>query len=173
MDELEKREVVGKILSFFARIGLPAERGEVGPDSFLPGLTIRSGVLVVDEALLAYPGDLLHEAGHLATMEPAARRSCSGDVGDDAGFEMGAIAWSYAAAIELGLPLETVFHAAGYKSGGASIVDNFSKGHYFGVPILQWLGMTTERTGRTPPDAVGPFYPVMQKWLRGGEQSLG
>jgi hypothetical protein len=163
MDELE----IEKILSFFARIGLPAERGVVGPNSFLPGVTIRSGVLVVDETLLAYPGDLLHEAGHLAMMEPAVRRACSGDVGDDAGLEMGAIAWSYAAVKELGLAPKTVFHAAGYKSGGASIVDNFSKGNYFGVPILQWLGMTTERTGRTLPDAAGPFYPAMRKWLRG------
>jgi len=166
MDELEKREIVERILSFFTRIGLPAERGEVGPDSFLPGLTIRSGVLVFDETLLTYPGDLLHEAGHLAMMEPAVRRTCSGDVGDDAGFEMAAIAWSYAAVLELGLAPETVFHAAGYKSGGSNIVENFSKGHYIGVPILQWLEMTTEHTSRTPPDAVGPFYPAMRKWLR-------
>jgi len=169
MDELEKREIVEKILSFFVRIGLAAERGEIGPDSFLPGVTIRSGVLVIDEALLAYPGDLLHEAGHLAMMEPAVRRACSGDVGDDAGLEMGAIAWSYAAAMELGLPPETVFHAAGYKSGGAGIVENFGRGHYFGVPILQWLGMTTQRTEITPQDAAGLCYPTMQKWLREAE----
>jgi hypothetical protein len=173
MNELEKQAIVEKILSFFTRIGLPAERGEVGLDSFLPGLTIRAGVLIFDAALLAHPGDLLHEAGHLAMMEPAVRRTCSGDVGDDAGLEMGAIAWSYAATIELGLPPETVFHAAGYKSGGSSIIDNFSQGRYVGVPILQWLGMTTERTARTPPDAVGPFYPAMQKWLRGDQLHPG
>jgi len=173
MDDMEKRAIVEKTLSFFARIELPVERGEVGPDSFLPGVIIRSGVLVVDEALLAYPGDLLHEAGHVAMMEPAVRRVCSGDVGDDAGLEMGAIAWSYAAVVELGMAPETVFHGAGYKSGGASIIENFSRGHYFGVPILQWLGMTTERTGRTPADATGPFYPAMHKWLRDEELCSG
>lgn len=166
MATLEKREIVEKILAFFTHIGLPVERGGVGPDSFLPGVAIRSGVLVFEEARLLYPGDLLHEAGHLAMMEPAVRCVCSGDVGDDAGLEMAAIAWSYAAALALDIEPEIVFHAVGYKSGGANIVDNFSKGHYFGVPILRWLGMTTEQTGRTPPDAVGPFYPAMQKWLR-------
>jgi len=38
-----------------------------------PGIQIQRGVLVVGEAQLSYPGDLLHEAAYLAVV-PAARR---------------------------------------------------------------------------------------------------
>ena len=73
---------------------------------------------------------------------------------------MMAIAWSYAACMHLGIDPVFVFHNDGYHGGGASIIENFSVGHYFGVPVLQWLGMTA-----APGSATGA-YPQMTKWMR-------
>ena len=91
----------------------------------------------------------------MALLTPAARIEIHADAGDDGGLEMGAIAWSYAAALHLGIDPTVVFHQAGYKGASTSILENFAAGRYFGVPILQWVGLTDET------------YPVMRKWLRG------
>ena len=58
----------------------------------LPGITVDDGALVLDRDKLMYPGDLLHEAGHLAVMPSAERNMLQKNVGDDGGMEMGAIA---------------------------------------------------------------------------------
>jgi len=150
------------ILAFLERIGLEVRREPIGGKTFMPGVTIRDGALVVDDAQLLYPGDLLHEAGHMAVMSPAERAVCQGNATGD---EISAIAWSYAAALEIGLDPLVVFHAQGYRSGGATIVENFAEGRYIGVPMLQWYGMTRERPG--PPE--GPaeaVYRRMAAWLR-------
>jgi len=146
--------VTGRIIAFLSEIGLPVQSGAV-PTSFLPGIAIQGGVLVVDEDRLLYPGDLLHEAGHLALLPPEVRSGLHGDAGDDPGLEMGAIAWSYAAALHLEIDPAIVFHEAGYKGASRSILENFAGRRYVGVPILQWLGLTTREA-----------YPTMQVWVR-------
>lgn len=159
----DREEQLRLIEGFLERIGIAVRRERL-EESFLPGVTMRGGVLVIDEEKLLYPGDMLHEAGHLAVMTGAERAVCSGDAGEDGGAEMAAIAWSYAAALEIGLDPRVVFHAEGYKSGGEAIVENFSQGRYFGVPLLQWFGMTRERASAEAPEAV--LYPRMGRWLR-------
>jgi hypothetical protein len=77
---------------------------------------------------------------------------------------MMAIAWSYAAAVHMGLDPAVVFHDDGYQGGGSSIVENFSQGHFFGVPMLQWLGMTVE-PAQSSSRGLAPF-PHMLQWLR-------
>jgi hypothetical protein len=77
---------------------------------------------------------------------------------------MAAIAWSYAAALHVGIDPAVVFHADGYRGGSAAILDNFSEGHFFGVPLLQWYGLTYDadqalRQGATP-------FPAMRQWVR-------
>jgi hypothetical protein len=111
-----------------------------------------------------YPGDLLHEAGHLAVMEPQRRRQCHIEVGDDAAEEMMAIAWSYAASLHLGLSPATVFHEGGYRGGSQALIENFSLGRYIAVPMLQWVGMTADPK-RAAESGVAP-YPHMLRWLR-------
>lgn len=143
-----------QIAAFLQDVGLPVQVGPIPDSSFLPGIHIDQGELVVDEARLCYPGDLLHEAGHLAVMTAERRVSRNGFVDDGGGEEMAAIAWSWAALLKMGLPPEVVFHEAGYKGGSRSIIENFGSGHYFGVPLLQWMGLT---------DA---GYPEMIRWLR-------
>jgi hypothetical protein len=123
-------------------------------------------VLVFDPARLLHPGDLLHEAGHLAVMTPERRRMAHHSAGKRAAEEMMAIAWSYAAAIHLQLDPAIVFHAAGYRGGSAALIDNFAHGRYIGVPTLQWLGMTADAK-RAPDLGVAP-YPAMIRWLNDG-----
>jgi hypothetical protein len=90
---------------------------------------------------------------------------CAGDnMDDDGGLEMAAIAWSYAASIQLGLPASVVFHEAGYRGGSEALLENFAAGRYIGVPLLEWAGMTA--TGeRAEARGVQP-YPSMLAWLR-------
>jgi hypothetical protein len=118
---------------------------------------------VVDPERLLYPGDLLHEAGHLATMLPARRDSTGPNVGSDMGDEIAAQTWSYAAAIRLGLAPEIVFHPNGYKGAADSLIRIYCDGSA-GVPLLQWMGLTLEPT-RAAAMSVPP-YPHMIRWLR-------
>lgn len=155
--------IQAQILAFLDRIGIPVEIEPVPEGSFLPGVTVRHGTLVFDPANLPYPGDLLHEAGHIAVTDPAVRGTLEG-VSDSQGEEMAAIAWSYAAALEIGIDPGVVLHEHGYRGGGASILANFNAGSYFGVPLLDYYGMTAEAKWA---EARGmPAYPVMTRWLR-------
>jgi hypothetical protein len=141
------------ITDFIQEIGLSIEWSEFDDTTVVPGIKIDSGRLLVNEARLLYPGDLLHEAGHLAVLTADQRRGQSGDLGFGPAEEMMAIAWSWAALKHLQLEPEVVFHEAGYRGGSQSIIENFSGGYYIGVPTLEWLGLTRE-------------YPRMLKWLR-------
>jgi hypothetical protein len=156
--------VTAKMIEFVRSINLPVAFGEVDADAFLPGVAIANGGLLIDRTRLRYPGDVLHEAGHLAMLTSQERSLCGAGLPVDGGQEMGAIAWSYAAAVHLGLDGCVVFHDEGYKGGAASLRDNFQQGHYLGVPYLQWLGLSWE-----PHQAAArgtPAYPAMVCWLR-------
>jgi hypothetical protein len=156
--------IFATIAAFLAEIGLPVEIGEIRQPTFLPGIHAESGILRVDSAKLSWPGDLLHEAGHLALLTGEQRRQVMGNVGDDGGAELGAIAWSYAAAVHLRLDPGVVFHEHGYHGGSQSILQNFAGGRYIGVPMLQWLGLCLDANnafslGDKP-------YPHMLRWMR-------
>ena len=155
-------QVIRDILAFLERIGIPVVRETISGDTFVPAMTIRDGALVVDLARLTHPGDLLHEAGHIAVTDPAQRPALSA-VSSDGGEEMAAIAWSYAAALEIGIDLRIVFHDDGYKGGGAHLAEQFGAGNYLALPLLQWFGMTLEPARAAEGVAV---YPQMQRWLR-------
>ncbi len=75
------QELTRSIVAFFIGIGIPVREGLVAPDSFLPGLSIVDGSLVYDSATLQWPGDLLHEAGHIATV-PSSMRAMLNDALD-------------------------------------------------------------------------------------------
>lgn len=150
-----------RILPFLAEIGLAVRERPVAEATFLPGILIEHGALVFDRTQ-AEPGDLLHEAGHLAVMTPVERAAATGDLGTGPGEEMAAIAWSYAACRHLELPAEVVFHPGGYRGGAQALRENFTAGRYVGAPMLQWFGMTRERTDGSDT----PVYPRMRHWLR-------
>jgi hypothetical protein len=159
-----KNPITAQIASFLNSIGIPMQAGVVPPGAFLPGIAITAQGLQVDEAALLYPGDLLHEAGHLAVAAPATRFTEGNSVGNDPAEEMMAIAWSYAAVVHLGIDPTIVFHPQGYKGGAASILENFQAGRYFGVPMLQYHGMCLD-AARAHSQGQSA-YPAMLAWLR-------
>ncbi|MFZ0815048.1 MAG: hypothetical protein WAM78_05985 [Candidatus Sulfotelmatobacter sp.] len=71
--------------------------------------------------------------------------------------------WSYAAAIHIGLPPETVFHQTGYKGSAQSLIQIYRAGNA-GVPLLQWMGLTLDQTHAA--ELSIPPYPHMLRWLR-------
>ena len=107
---------LARIAAFLDGIGLPPRAATLDGDTFLPGIRITRGELVYDPARIAWPTDLLHEAGHIA-LAPAAHRAAL----DDAltaeqhfghGGEVESIAWSYAASVRLALPPSTIVSAS-------------------------------------------------------------
>lgn len=147
-------DTTDRILRFVADIGIAVREGPFGADGFMPGMTARRGMLLIDRATLRWPGDLLHEAGHIAVTDPVLR-PVADTVSADPGEEMAAICWSNAAARAIGLDRRIVFHDHGYKGGGQWLADAFENGSAIGLPMLVWYGMTTAET-----------YPVMRRWLR-------
>jgi len=126
-----------------------------------------NGGLVVDFEKLLYPGDVLHEAGHLATMPPDIRASMSNDLENNdlnQGGEMMALAWSFVACMYLKLDPHVVFHEDGYRGAGANIVQTFRDGKYIGLPLLQWAGMAYDEVKAKEHNALP--YPNMIRWLR-------
>jgi hypothetical protein len=156
--------LVTRIAGFLVSIGLQVGVSHSLTNPFLPGIEIQNGVLLFDESTLLYPGDLLHEAGHLAMLPPSQRAHANENMGDNGGLEMAAIAWSYAAALHLGIEPAVVFHEAGYRGGSKAILENFTAGRYFGVPLLEWAGLTA--TGKNAKALGVEPYPAMQRWLR-------
>jgi hypothetical protein len=151
-----------RLVAFVRSIGIEVRAATLPKKTFLPGLNIRHGAILADEAHLTYPGDILHEAGHLAVTDPATRNAPTLSPID--GDELTSIAWSYAALRHLELDPAIVFHDDGYKGGAASILENFTAGRYFGVPLLQLYGMAFEPR-RAAEMGVEP-YPHMLRWLR-------
>lgn len=150
-----------RLTCFVRSIGIDVRETAV-ENGFLPGLDIAHGAVLLDAARLLYPGDILHEAGHVAVASPdeRARATLEPTPGD----EMTAIAWSFAAARHLGLDSAILFHDHGYKGGGASLRENFDAGRYFGVPLLALYGMTIDPS-RASMDGAAP-YPHMLRWVR-------
>ena len=154
--------IIPRITAFLAEIGIPVHVEPVPKGSFLPGALVRDGALVYDPAL-PYPGDLLHEAAHIAVSDPAIRPTL-GEVEDSPAEEMAALAWSYAAAKAIGLDPAVVFHPFGYKGQAARILASFEAGGGIGVPMLQLWGMTAE-PHQAAARGIAPF-PAMARWLR-------
>lgn len=164
---MEESVLFEKVIIFLQQIGIEIKYGNLAAETcFLPGFLIEKGVIIIDKDKVKFPGDILHEAAHIAVV-PAAERNLlnAENIGkrkDAPAEEMMSIAWSYAACCYLKIDPHFVFHEQGYKGGAASIVENFEKGDYFGVPVLEWLGMTTTSKSALQKDT----YPVMQKWMR-------
>lgn len=160
---IPKSEQIQLLCTFIRSIGIGVEEGQVDSRSFLPGVEIVRGALVYDETKLDFPGDLLHEAGHIALAPAGLRSQVSGNVAEsgvtDGGEEMAVMLWTYAACRDMGINPEIVFHSGGYKGNSQWLLDNYAAGTYIGLPLLQWMGLCA-RNGE------GPGFPHMLKWLR-------
>ena len=150
------------VTSFLDRIGIIAREGEVPHDSFLQGVCLEMGEVVYDIDRLLSPGDILHEAGHIA-LTPAIRRSLAcGNIAEtapeDEGLERAVICWTWFAAREIGLPLEVLFHPEGYKGDSEWLIEQFENHRLLGLPLLQWKGMVVRDDGDSG-------IPRIVKWL--------
>jgi GNAT superfamily N-acetyltransferase len=152
--------VIDRIAAFLRELGLTVDFAPVPTDSLLPGLHLIPNGLRVDRDALLFPGDMLHEAGHLAVMSPELRARATHSPTGPAD-EMGAIAWSWAAAQHLGIPPVLVIHDNGYKGAAAALRSEFASGRGNGIPYLAWLGLTTQPTPGNP-----SIFPRMLHWLR-------
>ena len=153
-------EIVRRVVLFLKEIGLAIEFGAITSGDFLPGIQMIPNGLRIDVDALLYPGDLLHEAGHLAVRMPRQRAS-EPLATSDAAEEMGALAWSYAAALHLGISPEVVFHEHGYRGQASQLLHDYAHGKAVGLPYLWWIGMTTQPRAGQP-----SIYPRMLRWLR-------
>ena len=151
-----------RLVAFVRGIGIDVRAAALPEKTVLPGLDIRHGAILVDVTRMTHPGDILHEAGHLAVTDPAERDEPT--LSPTPAEEMTSIAWSYAALRHLALDPAIVFHDDGYKGEAVSLIENFTAGHYFGVPLLQLYGMALEPK-RAATIGVEP-YPPMLRWLR-------
>lgn len=163
-----KDELTEKIALFLTQIGIETLAAKLPNETFLPGILVKDGKLLVDEEQLAFPGDLLHEAGHLAVAPASLRESLSDEVflpeANPDALETQAILWSYAACLHLGIEPRIVFHEGGYKGNSERLLFNFSLGVFPGLNGLEESGMTFSES-KAREIGAQPF-PIMQKWLR-------
>jgi hypothetical protein len=154
--------LVRKLATFVSEIGIRTIAASSASSTLFPGLDIQCGAVLIDESRLVHPGDILHEAGHLAVTEPQFRNAAR--LNPTGGQELSALAWSYAAAMHLGLDAGVVFYPESYHDTGDSLVEQFASGRYIGVPLLQTYGMSAE-PHRAAQAGIPPF-PHMTRWLR-------
>lgn len=161
-------QILDRVLAFLDEIRLPAGEGPVPEHAFLPGVRIARGTVVYDRSALRWPGDLLHEAGHIAVTPSRLRTALEG--GLDAmpsvahAGEAEATAWAFAAVVHLHLDPSVLFHEGGYGGHSSGLIAAFAHGVYPGAHGLAQAGMTAigeqaQRAGVAP-------YPRMLRWLR-------
>ena len=151
-----------KLAAFVRGIGIEVRAETLDAPTFFPGVDIQHGAVLIDEAWLKHPADILHEAGHIAVTDPAVRHEFR--LAPNGGEEMATLAWSYAAARHLGVPADVLFHPEQHNGNSQMLIDNFTTGNYIGLPLLQWFGMTVEPR-HAAERGVKPF-PHMLRWVR-------
>ena len=156
-----------QIIEFLEAIELEPLESIVDPSSLLPGVTISAGRVVYDPTRLHWPGDLLHEAGHIAVTPAALRPRLDATLPlssvPHAG-EVEATAWAYAAILAIGLDPSVLFHSGGYQAHSRGLAFSYSMGCFPGASGLCAAGFAhsqadAHRTGVRP-------YPHMIRWLR-------
>lgn len=156
-----------KIVGFLTAIGIDVVPADLASESFLPGILVNKGRLLVDEEKLIHPGDLLHEAGHLAVAPAECRCDLGGEVvipgADMDDVEVQVTAWAYAAIVHLGISAEVLFHGDGYYGKSTGLIFTYTLGVFPGAAGLQAIGMTADREAI---ERGVPRYPHMLKWLR-------
>ena len=153
------QNIFDSIVNFLNSINIKVVEEELENNTFLPGLSLRGSTVLVDLKKLKYPGDLLHEAGHIAITEEKLRPFIGtkkiGNNWPSAGDEIAAILWSYAASYHLNLDLKVVFHSHGYKNDSEWLIEQFNNKNYLGLPLLEWMSFCSKEE-----------FPIMKKWLR-------
>ena len=154
-----RNALTSRIVEFLTAIGIPVVPTQLEGECFLPGIRVEKGSLFVDEAKLTYPGDLLHEAGHLAVAPSGVRSDLGGEVvipgADMSAVEVQTTAWAYAAVTHLRLDPKVLFHEGEYRGESDGLLFTYGMGVHPGANSLQEIGMTVtgemaRRLGITP-----------------------
>jgi hypothetical protein len=162
----ERLHWLPSILEFLQQIGIAVRAENMAGESFLPGVKIAGGTLVYDADKILAASDLLHEAGHIAVTPTADRAALNDAIAPEqqmnfAG-EVEAIAWSFAAACYLEIPLSVLFHSDGYRGQSPGLALSFSMGVYPGVHGLTMIGLAAKRDQSDEQNR----YPKLIRWLR-------
>lgn len=188
-------EALDPIVAFVRSIGIGVEFGPGAQDGFLPGVNIHKGVIHVDPDTLVGSGDVLHEAGHIAILprrfhdglgrdlEADTHRLIAEEVGPgipadpilavpcEQG-EFMAQAWSYAAALHIGLPPACIFFPGSYKhhdyEGQHPMERWIESGTHYGLQALARVNMTGYSglfAMMMGSNGLPPF-PVMTRWVQ-------
>lgn len=159
----EKDQWINLFCNFLQSIGITTIEKEFEGTSFLPGLKIENGNLLIHRRQLLYPGDILHEGGHIAVTVTAQRKNLNDNVIENGpaseGDEMAVMLWTYAACLHLKIDPAIVFHKDGYKGDAEWLVTNYSQKTYIGLPLLVWMGLAADQRSENG-------FPNMIKWLR-------
>lgn len=160
-------EMLQRIIYFLDNAGIKITESELNDDCFLPGLYPYGNGILLDKSGLKYPGDLLHEAGHIAVtseqLRPLIGTKEMPEKWPKHGDELGAILWSYAAVCHLKIPANVVFHPFGYKNDSEWLIEQFESGNYIGLPLLVWMGFCDDLNDNKTDNTE---FPQMKKWLR-------
>ena len=160
----ERTVLFQKITNFIEDIGIKIEAQTIDEDTFIPGILVKDGAIFYDTKKLAHPGDLIHEAGHVALIPASERHTANGNIEEDLPMgerlEIGVILWSFAALTHLDMDMEVVFHKDGYNGDSRWHIENFKNKNYVGLPPLQWMGLCRRD------DEEGAKFPAVIKWLR-------
>lgn len=193
-ETLNSREYwVSKAIGFVRGIGLTVTISEEADlkDAFIPYVRVEAGGMTISGAV--FPGDILHEAGHLAVIpgdfRPLAVDSLSAvmnamtkyiennphglaqwpeDPTSRAILQSGeaeATAWQYAAAQAIGLPDEWLFPPDSYEGESAQVLQYLKSKTHLGVNGLQAAGWTVQRKQEYRESAV---FPALNFWLHPG-----
>lgn len=171
-----------RVVAFLTRIGMPVHEGYVPYESFSRHVAPVGGTLVYES--YAHPGDMLHEAGHLAIIPSIFRSKIHGDVDDtleplsEAYFkdhpdafarnredpiarhlmqcgDPEAIAWSYAAALAAGVDTFLPFENGFVTQDPRMIHDSVKVGCYAGINGLRAAGFLKHVSD----------FPRLERWL--------
>lgn len=201
---MAKVDVVEKVASALRTLGIQVERQDIpDPRAFVPGVWLDRGVLYYSPAL-AQPGDMFHEAGHMAVVPSRFRPLIRpGSIFEDDcpvaaaveeyldspeaqalapdhwmsraclnSGEQETIAWSYAAALEVGFPTREVFEfrypglpraKQPYQGEGKSVHVALVAGCAPGIHGLQHSGMCRIKPY---PASSCPLWPKMIRWVQ-------
>jgi hypothetical protein len=69
LSQMQTQTTLQQIANFLYSINIKVVEQKLPTDTFLPGLSLLGNSILIDMEQLKYPGDLLHEAGHIATTE--------------------------------------------------------------------------------------------------------
>lgn len=184
-----------RAMDFVRSIGIKVEEIPAQADldgSFLPNVRVVNGSLEVVAAEV-FPGDILHEAGHLAVIPAPFRPLATGDLSavEEAmgayleanpdglakwpedpvsraifqSSDQEATAWQFAAAKAMQLPDVWLFPEDSYDGEADVVLQRLQVNEYMGINGLQAAGWTQVRKN---PVKKAPVFPELAFWLHPG-----